>query len=112
MERETARRLISRSTTALLLLVMTLKLSLMEVTMERDRLKPRLMLNQDMEAKDTPQDLSASNMSRRCATRSHNRTRERFQDQCARLLLTQPTLKSVRRHSPQSAPRPTNRFII
>merc|ERR1719312_1361244 len=64
-----------------------------------------------MEAKDTPKDLSASNMLRRCATRSHNRIRERFQDQCARLLLTQPTLKNVRRPSPPSALRPINRSI-
>merc|ERR1719419_684930 len=62
-----------------------------------------------LEAKDTPLDPSANNMLRRCAKRSHNRTRERFQDQCARLLLTQPTLKSVRRPSPLSALRPINR---
>merc|ERR1719347_1585927 len=90
---------------------MTPRLSPMDMDMERETLRLKLMLSQDMEAKDTPPGLSASNMLRRCARRSHNRTRERFQDQCARLLLTQPTLKSVRRHSPQSALKPTNKFI-
>merc|ERR1719348_619336 len=79
--------------------------------MERETLRLKLTLSQDMEAKDTPLDPSASNMLRRCAIRSHNRTRERFQDQCARLLLTQPTLKSVRRPSPPSALKPINRSI-
>ena len=107
----TARRHTSRSTIAPLLLVMTPRLSPMDMDMERETLRLKLMLSQDMEAKDTPQDPSANNMLRRCAKRSHNRTRERFQDQCARLLLTQPILKSVRRPSPPSALRPINRSI-
>merc|ERR1719347_1099933 len=90
---------------------MTPRLSPMDMDMERETLRLKLMLSQDMEAKGTPQDPSASNMLRRCATRSHNRIREKFQDQCARLLLTQPTLKSVRRPSQPSALRRINRSI-
>merc|ERR1712029_478487 len=103
----TARRFTSRSTIALLMLVMTLMLSAMDtLDMERERLK----LIQD--TMDILLDPSASNMLRSSATRSPSRTPERSPDQCARLLLTPPTLRSVRTLSPLSAPRPTPRSTI
>merc|ERR1712121_550532 len=99
----TARRFTSRSTTALLLLVMTPRLSAMDMDMERE------MLRLSLATMDTPLDLSASNMLRSSATRSPSRTKERSQDLSARPLLTPPTLRSVRTPSPLSALRPTPR---
>merc|ERR1712029_620471 len=103
----TARRFTSRSTIALLMLVMTLMLSAMDtLDMERERLK----LIQD--TMDILLDPSASNMLRSSATRSPSRTPERSPDQCARLLLTPPTLRSVRTLSPLSAPRSTIALLL
>jgi len=104
----TARKHLNRFITALQLLVMTHRLCLMDILdmdMESVMLMQRLNL-------DTPLDLCARTRRTDSATRSLFKTPARFPAQSAKQLLTQPTLRSVRKPSPPSATQITHRFTI
>merc|ERR1739838_201399 len=108
----TARKHPNRFTTALLLLVMTLKLCLM-VMEDTDMASVRLrrMLRQRLSLDMATQvDLNAKTRRTGSVTRSQSRMSARFLVQSAKPLLTPPTLRSVRKHSPPSAIQPTHRF--
>merc|ERR1739838_170273 len=108
----TARKPPNRFTTALLLLVMTLKLCLV-VMEDTDMASVRLrrMLRQRLSLDTATQvDLNAKTRRTGSATRSQSRMSARFLVQSAKPLLTPPTLRSARKHLPPSAIQPTHRF--
>jgi len=71
----------------------------------------RRMLRQRLSLDTATQvDLNAKTRRTGSATRSQSRMSARFLVQSAKPLLTPPTLRSVRKHSPPSAIQPTHRF--
>merc|ERR1740128_1111793 len=87
---------------------MTHRLSLM-VMVVMDMASVLLMLRLSL---DTPLDLRARTRKTDNATKSQSKTLVRSPAQSAKLLLTQPTLRSVKKPSPPSATLLTPRFTI
>merc|ERR1719341_2991745 len=98
----------SRSITALPLLDMTLRLCLMDM-LDMDMASVLLMLKLLL---DTPLDLSVMTRRTDSAIRSQSKMNARFPVPFVKTLLTQPTLRSVRKHSPPSATLLTPKFTI
>merc|ERR1712106_662890 len=107
-----AKKLLTRFTTALLLLVMTPRLCPTDI-LDTDMASVMLRLKPSL---DIPVDLSAMTRRTDSATRSQSRMSARFPALSAKPLLILPTLRSVKKPSPLSAtllpPRSTTALLL